>query len=63
MQNFVSQVVVPQKRAALVLDRLLIALQKALHDSPPRYERPVIEGPRTAALRISDDDMVITNLL
>ncbi|KAL0883215.1 hypothetical protein ABMA27_016649 [Loxostege sticticalis] len=50
-------VVVPQKRAALVLDRLLIALQKALHDSPPRYERPVIEGPRTAALRISDDDM------
>ncbi|XP_028171310.1 uncharacterized protein LOC114360724 isoform X1 [Ostrinia furnacalis] len=50
-------VVVPQKRAALVLDRLLIALQKALHDSPPRYERPIVEGPRTAALRIADDEM------
>ncbi|KAJ8722040.1 hypothetical protein PYW08_004442 [Mythimna loreyi] len=52
--------VVPQKRAALVLDRLLVALQKALHEDngPPRaYERIDPNGPRTAPLRLADDEM------
>ncbi|XP_022814224.1 uncharacterized protein LOC111348009 [Spodoptera litura] len=52
--------VVPQKRAALVLDRLLVALQKALHeDSGPQrgYQRIDPNGPRTAPLRIADDEM------
>lgn len=50
----------PQKRAALVLDRLLVALQKALHDGPsapePRYDRIDRDGPRTAPLRIAPMD-------
>ncbi|XP_004932108.1 uncharacterized protein LOC114252699 [Bombyx mandarina] len=48
----------PQKRAALVLDRLLVALQKALHEEnvAPRYDRTEYEGPRTAPLRIPMDD-------
>lgn len=55
--NF-TQEVGPQKRAALVLDRLLIALQKALHEESGamRYERPDRDGPRTAPLRIATDD-------
>ncbi|KAJ0176667.1 hypothetical protein K1T71_007846 [Dendrolimus kikuchii] len=50
---------VPQKRAALVLDRLLIALQKALHEESGamRYERPDRDGPRAAPLRIAADDL------
>lgn len=52
---------VPQKRAALVLDRLLVALQKALHEDngPPRAygERIDPNGPRTAPLRLADDEM------
>lgn len=59
---FIIQEVVPQKRAALVLDRLLVALQKALRDesTPQRYERPDRDGPRTAPLRFvnEDSDMV-----
>ncbi|KAJ8731392.1 hypothetical protein PYW07_004599 [Mythimna separata] len=51
---------VPQKRAALVLDRLLVALQKALHEDngPPRVyaERIDPNGPRTAPLRLADED-------
>lgn len=61
-QNFlvtVSQEVVPQKRAALVLDRLLVALQKALHEDngPQRYDRLDPNGPRTAPLRLADDEI------
>nr|ALM30302.1 allatostatin double C precursor splicing variant a [Chilo suppressalis] len=48
-------IAVPQKKAALVLDRLLIALQKALHDSPPSYEQMEVDGPRTAPLRGGND--------
>ncbi|PZC79498.1 hypothetical protein B5X24_HaOG216278 [Helicoverpa armigera] len=51
---------VPQKRAALVLDRLLVALQKALHEDngPPRgYDRIDPNGPRTAPLRLADDEI------
>ncbi|CAG9786695.1 unnamed protein product [Diatraea saccharalis] len=49
-------ITVPQKRAALVLDRLLIALQKALHDNPPpSYEQVDSDGPRTAPLRVAND--------
>ncbi|KAG6443713.1 uncharacterized protein LOC115456123 [Manduca sexta] len=55
--------VVPQKRAALVLDRLLVALQKALHEGGgQRYERPDRDGPRTAPLRIPDDDIDMSSL-
>lgn len=54
------QVVVPQKRAALVLDRLLVALQKALHDgsgaAESRYDRTDRDGPRAAPLRIAHLD-------
>lgn len=50
----------PQKRAALVLDRLLVALQKALHDVPsapePRYDRFDRDGPRAAPLRLAPLD-------
>lgn len=50
----------PQKRAALVLDRLLVALQKALHDGPTapelQYDRPDRDGPKTAPLRIAPLD-------
>ncbi|XP_041979285.1 uncharacterized protein LOC121733180 [Aricia agestis] len=38
------------RRAALVLDRLLVALQKALHDPP----KDVDDGPRAAPLRYLD---------
>ncbi|CAH0585770.1 unnamed protein product [Chrysodeixis includens] len=46
----------PQKRAALVLDRLLVALQKALRDDSGarRYNLDPI-GPRTAPLRVEAD--------
>lgn len=64
-----AQVVMPQKRAALVLDRLLVALQKALHDgaggAESRYDRRDRDGPRTAPLRVSpldDSDTVSANL-
>ncbi|CAK1556323.1 unnamed protein product [Leptosia nina] len=47
---------VPQKRAALVLDRLLVALQKALREeSTPRFD-PERDGPRTAPLRLAHYD-------
>lgn len=49
----------PQKRAALVLDRLLVALQKALHDGPSvaePYDRTDRDGPKTAPLRIAPLD-------
>ncbi|KAL4714002.1 hypothetical protein ACJJTC_005633 [Scirpophaga incertulas] len=49
-------ITIPRKRAALVLDRLLIALQKALHENPPNYERLDSDGPRFAPLRISNAD-------
>lgn len=55
-----AQEVVPQKRAALVLDRLLVALQKALHEDSGTqrvYQRIDPNGPRTAPLRIADDEM------
>ncbi|XP_053610019.1 uncharacterized protein LOC128674997 isoform X2 [Plodia interpunctella] len=49
-QDNSEKIIVPQKRAALVLDRLLIALQKALHeDSQVKESR---EWPRTEPLRI-----------
>ncbi|XP_063383493.1 uncharacterized protein LOC134669799 [Cydia fagiglandana] len=51
-----EEVVIPQKRAALVLDRILIALQKALHESPTESH----DGPHAAPLRVSsylDSDM------
>ncbi|XP_068633610.1 uncharacterized protein [Battus philenor] len=49
-----DQVIVPQKRAALVLDRLLVALQKALHEGGgPSYDVER-DGPRTSPLRISN---------
>ncbi|XP_045772932.1 uncharacterized protein LOC123872600 isoform X1 [Maniola jurtina] len=48
-------IILPQKRAALVLDRLLIALQKALHEESANHgldaER---DGPRTAPLRLAN---------
>ncbi|XP_073956144.1 uncharacterized protein isoform X1 [Choristoneura fumiferana] len=44
-----SEVVIPQKRAALVLDRILIALQKALREEP----RAETDGPRVLPLRLS----------
>ncbi|XP_014367314.1 uncharacterized protein LOC106717888 [Papilio machaon] len=50
-----DQVIVPQKRAALVLDRLLVALQRALHEGGARYDVDR-DGPRTAPLRISNMD-------
>nr|QOL70783.1 allatostatin CC [Grapholita molesta] len=43
-----EEVVIPQKRAALVLDRILIALQKALHE--PRTQS--YDGPHAAPLRV-----------
>ncbi|OWR51217.1 hypothetical protein KGM_211248 [Danaus plexippus plexippus] len=56
-REYADQIIVPQKRAALVLDRLLIALQKALHDEAvgQRLETDR-EGPRTAPLRIANFD-------
>ncbi|XP_072948817.1 uncharacterized protein [Epargyreus clarus] len=53
-KNMDDQVIMPQKKAALVLDRLLVALQKALHEDGggARYEADR-DGPRTAPLRIS----------
>lgn len=55
---YFQQEQVPQKRAALVLDRLLIALQKALHEegNGASYEADK-EGPRTAPLRLADEDV------
>ncbi|KAM3965198.1 uncharacterized protein ACR2FA_000589 [Aphomia sociella] len=52
-------VIVPQKRAALVLDRLLIALQKALHEDgeQQRYDQRGRDWPRTAPLRIDTDNL------
>ncbi|XP_063363825.1 uncharacterized protein LOC134652594 isoform X1 [Cydia amplana] len=44
-----EEVVIPQKRAALVLDRILIALQKALHEPPAGSH----DGPHAAPLRVS----------
>ncbi|XP_026327742.1 uncharacterized protein LOC113236022 [Hyposmocoma kahamanoa] len=59
-------VVMPQKRAALVLDRLLVALQKALHDVPsapePRYDRIDRDGPRAVPLRLAPLDYSDTML-
>nr|WLY76816.1 allatostatin CC [Galleria mellonella] len=54
-----TSVTVPQKRAALVLDRLLIALQKALHEDGEqrRYDQPGRDWPRTAPLRIDTDNV------
>ncbi|CAH2048592.1 unnamed protein product, partial [Iphiclides podalirius] len=48
-----DQVIVPQKRAALVLDRLLVALQKALHEGGGQRYDIDRDGPRTAPLRVS----------
>ncbi|XP_049873528.1 uncharacterized protein LOC126372053 [Pectinophora gossypiella] len=55
-----TQVVVPQKRAALMLDRLLMALQKALHEDGERPER---DGPRAAPLRIAGLDDVGNDMM
>uniref|UniRef100_A0A1E1W5Y5 Allatostatin CC n=1 Tax=Pectinophora gossypiella TaxID=13191 RepID=A0A1E1W5Y5_PECGO len=55
-----TQVVVPQKRAALMLDRLLMALQKALHEDGERPER---DGPRAAPLRIAGLDDVGNDMI
>ncbi|XP_026734673.1 uncharacterized protein LOC113498736 isoform X2 [Trichoplusia ni] len=48
---------VPHKRAALVLDRLLVALQSALREdsSARRFNRIDSSGPRTAPLRVEED--------
>ncbi|XP_045498504.1 uncharacterized protein LOC123696401 isoform X2 [Colias croceus] len=55
--NMREQVIVPHKRAALVLDRLLVALQKALReDGPNQRFDPDRDGPRTAPLRIANYD-------
>ncbi|XP_013186849.1 uncharacterized protein LOC106132079 isoform X1 [Amyelois transitella] len=51
-----EQIIVPQKRAALVLDRLLIALQKALHEDSQQKAAPSREWPRTEPLRINMDN-------
>ncbi|XP_047991707.1 uncharacterized protein LOC125230560 isoform X2 [Leguminivora glycinivorella] len=51
-----EEVVIPQKRAALVLDRILIALQKALHEPPA----DPYDGPHASPLRVPsylDSDM------
>ncbi|XP_038210044.1 uncharacterized protein LOC119830927 [Zerene cesonia] len=55
--NMREQVIVPHKRAALVLDRLLVALQKALREdgTSQRFD-PDRDGPRTAPLRIANYD-------
>ncbi|XP_050682188.1 uncharacterized protein LOC126977429 [Leptidea sinapis] len=51
---------VPQKRAALVLDRLLVALQKALREdsrgAPSQRYDADRDGPRTAPLRLASYD-------
>lgn len=64
--------IIPQKRAALVLDRLLIALQKALREEEALPDKPrpaaavAADGPRAAPraapLRLAslDTDMVST---
>ncbi|XP_059048520.1 uncharacterized protein LOC131843788 [Achroia grisella] len=54
-----TPVIVPQKRAALVLDRLLIALQKALQDDvePRRNEQSGRGWPRTAPLRLDTNNI------
>ncbi|CAB3261400.1 unnamed protein product [Arctia plantaginis] len=50
--------VVPQKRAALVLDRLLVALQKALHEEGPQhYDKLDRDGPRTSPLRLEEEEL------
>ncbi|XP_045448338.1 uncharacterized protein LOC123656723 [Melitaea cinxia] len=52
-----SKILMPQKRAALVLDRLLIALQKALHEESLNQRLNTdSDGPRTAPLRLSSYD-------
>ncbi|CAH2254588.1 jg157, partial [Pararge aegeria aegeria] len=49
------QIILPQKRAALVLDRLLIALQKALHEENGNQRIDSDrDGPRTAPLRLAN---------
>ncbi|XP_052741498.1 uncharacterized protein LOC112044460 [Bicyclus anynana] len=53
--KFFQEIILPQKRAALVLDRLLIALQKALHEESASQRFDVDrDGPRTAPLRIAN---------
>ncbi|XP_075978014.1 allatostatin double C [Anticarsia gemmatalis] len=50
--------IVHEKRAALVLDRLLVALQKALHEeSPQHYRRLESDEPRTAPLRSAEEEI------
>ncbi|KAJ2949060.1 hypothetical protein O0L34_g6000 [Tuta absoluta] len=63
--GIIEPVKVPQKRAALVLDRLLVALQRALREGDggrARGSRAVI-GPRTAPLRIAGMDDADLNML
>ncbi|CAH0715607.1 unnamed protein product, partial [Brenthis ino] len=53
--NFSEEIFMPQKRAALVLDRLLIALQKALHEeSVNQRVEADRDGPRMAPLRLGN---------
>ncbi|XP_045517415.1 uncharacterized protein LOC123709869 [Pieris brassicae] len=56
-RNLQENYIVPQKRAALVLDRLLVALQKALRESPTSRFDPERDGPRTAPLRLAHYDV------
>ncbi|XP_047533443.1 uncharacterized protein LOC125068389 [Vanessa atalanta] len=52
-----ENIFIPRKRAALVLDRLLIALQKALHEESVNQRLASDrEGPRTAPLRLANFD-------
>ncbi|CAH2096260.1 unnamed protein product [Euphydryas editha] len=56
--DLTEKIYIPQKRAALVLDRLLIALQKALHEESLNQRLDSIsEGPRTAPLRFASYDI------
>ena len=54
---YFQEIYVPQKRAALVLDRLLIALQKALREESMNQRMEADrDGPRTAPLRLGGYD-------